>query len=165
MKRSILVLGAFALALALVMPADADAKTFRYSTSGDVIGMDPHINNEGPTNAMKGNIYEGLVHRLPDLKVVPSLATEWSQPAPTIWRFKLRQGVKFHDGTPFTADDVVFSFARINGEQSDMNTYVTTVKEVKKIDDFTVDFITKGPDPILHQNLTLFVIMSKAGSE
>jgi len=164
MNRWSLALGAFALALAGAS-ADVHAKTFRYSTSGDVIGMDPHINNEGPTNAMKGNIYEGLVHRKPDLSVNPSLATEWSQPEPTIWRFKLRQGVKFHDGSPFTADDVVFSFARINGEQSDMNTYVGTVKEVKKVDDHTVDFITKGPDPILHQNLTLFYIMSKSWSE
>jgi peptide/nickel transport system substrate-binding protein len=164
MKRSLLALGACALALFAAPPADAQ-KVFRYSTSGDVIGMDPHINNEGPTNTMKNNIYEGLVVRHPDLSVHPSLATEWSNPEPVIWRFKLRQGVKFHDGTPFTADDVVFSFARVNSEQSDMNTYVGTVKEVKKIDDFTVDFITKGPDPILHQNLTLFYIMSKSWTE
>jgi peptide/nickel transport system substrate-binding protein len=164
MKRSLLALGVYALALALA-PLAGEAKTFRYSTSGDFLGLDPHINNEGPTNSLKGNIYEGLVHRRPDLSVHPSLATEWSNPEPTIWRFKLRQGVKFHDGTPFTADDVLFSFARINSEQSDMNTYVATVKEVKKVDDYTVDFITKGPDPILHQNLTLFYIMSKSWTE
>ena len=164
MRRFSIALGLAALAL-VCAPADADAKTFRYSTSGDVIGMDPHINNEGPTNSMKGNIYEGLVHRTPDLKVHPSLATEWSNPNPTTWRFKLRQGVKFHDGTPFTADDVVFSYKRVTHEQSEMNTYVATVAEVKKVDDFTVDFVTKGPDPILHQNLTLFYVMSKAWTE
>ncbi|MGE0723657.1 MAG: ABC transporter substrate-binding protein [Alphaproteobacteria bacterium] len=154
-----------AAAAVVALAASSDAKTFRFSTSGDVIGMDPHINNEGPTNAMKDNIYEGLVLRGPDLKVSPGLATSWTQVNPTTLRFNLRQGVKFHDGTPFTADDVVFSFSRIRGDQSDMKTYVTGVKEVRKVDANTIEFVTEAPDPVLIQNLGLFHIMSKSWSE
>ena len=83
------------------------------------------------------------------MKLEPGLATEWTQTDPTIWRFKLRQGVKFHDGTPFTADDVVFSFDRATHPGSNIASPLATVKEVKKIDDFTVDFDHRraGPDP------------------
>ena len=162
MKSRFTLVAAIALA-ALASPAAA--KTFKYSTTGDVIGMDPHINNEGPTNAMKDHMYEGLVTRHWDLTVRPALATEWTQVNPTTTRFKLRQGVTFHDGSPFTADDVVFSFDRIRGEQSDMKTYVTGVKEARKVDDLTVELVTEAPDPVLIQNLTLFHIMSKSWAQ
>ncbi|MCC7271565.1 MAG: ABC transporter substrate-binding protein [Alphaproteobacteria bacterium] len=154
-----------ALALAFAAYGAADAKTFRFSTSGDINGLDPHLNNEGPTNAMKNNIYEALIFRDPDLKLRPSLATEWNQTSPTTWRFKLRQGVKFHDGTPFTADDVVFSVKRNNHDQSDLRTYSASVVEVKKIDALTVDLVTRVPDPILPQNIPAVFIMSQAWSE
>ncbi|MGE0717630.1 MAG: ABC transporter substrate-binding protein [Alphaproteobacteria bacterium] len=154
-----------AIAVALAAYGVAEAKTFRYSTSGDINGLDPHLNNEGPTNAMKNNFYETLIYRNPELKLVPALATDWSQTGPTTWRFKLRQGVKFHDGTPFTADDVVFSIARNNHAQSDLRTYSASVVEVKKIDDFTVELVTRVPDPVLPQNIPAVFIMSKAWSE
>jgi len=141
------------------------ANTFKYSTSGDIMTIDPHSQNEGPNNAMKNNIFECLVHRDYNLQVEPSLATRWEVINPTTWRFYLRKGVKFHEGEPFTADDVVFSFKRNIHTESDMNTYLATVKEVKKIDDYTVDYITKGPDPILIQNLTAHFIMSKSWCE
>ena len=156
-----LATAALAVFLLAALAQPTLAKKFRYSTSGDLLTMDPHSQNEGPTNAMKSNIYEALVLRSWDLSIKPSLATSWSQPNTTTWRFKLRKGVKFHDGTPFTADDVVFSFARITHKNSGMNTYVATVKEVKKRDKYTVDFITKGPDPVLVGNLTLVFIMSE----
>ena len=154
-----------AVGMALVASAAADAKVFRFSTSGDINGLDPHLNNEGPTNAMKNNLYEALIFRDHELKLRPSLATEWKQTAPTVWRITLRQGVKFHDGTPFTADDVVFSIKRNNHEQSGMRTYSASIVDVKKIDDHTVELITKAPDPILDQNLPAVFIMSKAWAE
>jgi peptide/nickel transport system substrate-binding protein len=162
--RHVAGFGVFAAAL-LAAAGGVAAKEFRFSTSGDILTMDPHSQNEGPTNAMKSNIYEGLVERKWDLSVQPALATAWSQPNPTTWRFTLRQGVKFHDGSPFTADDVVFSFKRNTHKNSDMKNYLSTVEDVRKVDDFTVDYITKGPDPILVQNLTLHFIMSKAWTE
>ncbi|BBK29816.1 peptide/nickel transport system substrate-binding protein [Stella humosa] len=162
MKRWIL---STAVVLALAAHGAADAKTFRFSMPGDINGLDPHLNNESPTNAMKNNLYETLIFRDYELKLHPSLATEWQQTAPTVWRFKLRPGVKFHDGTPFTADDVVFSVARNNHAQSDLATYSSTIAEVKKIDDLTVDIVTNGPDPVLLQNLPAVFIMSKTWSE
>lgn len=151
--------------IGLICFQPALAKTFKYSTSGDVMTIDPHSQNEGPNNAMKNNIYECLVHRNYNLEVEPSLAVKWEAINPTTWRFYLRKGVKFHEGEPFTADDVVFSFNRNKHANSPLNTYVATVKEVKKVDDYTVDYITNGPDPILTQNLTLHFIMSKSWCE
>jgi len=162
--ESYLLMGVAGLAVAALGVA-AEAKTFRYSTSGDLMTMDPHWRNEGPTNAMKANIYDGLVNRTATLEVEPGLAVSWSQPEPTVWRFKLRTGVKFHDGTPFTADDVVFSLQRQMNKTTDMATYLGTVKEVKKVDEETVDVVTHGPDPILLQNLTLVFVMSKKWAE
>ncbi len=155
-----------ATALAVAMAAlPAHAKVLRYSTNADLLGLDPAINNEGPTNAMKTNLYEGLLSRNFDLSLSPALATEYSQVSPEVWRFKLRQGVKFHDGTPFVAEDVGFSVGRYNAEQSDMKGYTATIKEVKVVDPQTIDIVTNGPDPILPQQLPLFFIMSKSWAE
>src|SRR5207245_9032052 len=81
------------------------------------------------------------------------------------WRFSVRKGGQFHDGSPFTADDVVFSFGRIRQPQGTMQIYVAGVSEVKKIDDYTVDFILAGPHPILLRNIIDFRIMSKVWAE
>jgi peptide/nickel transport system substrate-binding protein len=98
------------LASVLLATAPAvDAATFCYASSGDVLTLDPHSGNESLTHAMKDSIYEGLVHRKWDLSIEPALAVSWTQTDARTWRFHLRHGVTFHDGTPFTADDVVFS--------------------------------------------------------
>ena len=93
MRRRLLMAVATAawVATGLTLAGAADAKTFRFSTSGDVNGLDPHLNNETPTNAMKHNLYEALVYRNDKLQVEPALATEWSQTSPTTWRFRLRR--------------------------------------------------------------------------
>ena len=152
MRRRLLTAAAVA-ALALGAAGPAGAKTFRFSTSGDVNGLDPHLNNETPTNAMKNNLYEGLVHRNHKLEIEPALASEWTQAGPTTWRFKLRQGVTFHDGTPFTAADVIFSIARAGTASSAMRIFTQTIKEVRRVDDHTIEIETKVPDPILLSSL------------
>ena len=81
----------------------------RIANQGDALSMDPHSLNESLQLSVTGNVYEGLVGRNKDLSLAPGLATSWKQTSPTVWRFELRKGVQFHDGTPFTADDVVFS--------------------------------------------------------
>src|SRR5436305_1922531 len=95
-----------ALALAAVA---ADAQTLRWASQGDPQTMDPHSQNESMTNMMNGQVYERLTNRDRQLNIVPGLATSWEQTGPLTWRFKLRPNVKFHDGSPFTADDVVYT--------------------------------------------------------
>ncbi|MEY4125574.1 MAG: Heme-binding protein precursor [Pseudomonadota bacterium] len=106
--------------------------------------------------------YEGLVRYDKNYKVEPSLATSWSNVNPTTVRFNLRKNVKFHDGSNFTADDVVFSFDRIRQPQGTMAIYVAGVKEMKKVDDHTLDVILDKPNPTMMNNFTTFLIMSKS---
>lgn len=143
----------------------ASAQTVRIANQGDALSMDPHSLNESLQLSVTGNVYEGLVGRNKDLSLAPGLATSWRQTSPTVWRFELRKGVLFHDGTPFTADDVLFSLARTQVEGSDMKSYTNDFKEVRKVNDFTVDVETKTAFPILPDVLTLVYIMSKKWSE
>jgi peptide/nickel transport system substrate-binding protein len=153
------------LALALCLAPTAGAATFTYANQGDTLSMDPHMLNESLLLNFTGNVYESLVGRGRKLELEPELATSWKRTAPTVWRFNLRKGVKFHDGTPFAADDVLFSFERARGEGSDMKTYVGQIKEVRKVDSHTVDIVTTEPFPILPDVLSLWRIMSKSWCE
>ncbi len=146
-------------------PSPAVAKTFRLADQGDVLSMDPYMVNETLTLNFTGNVYEGLTGRGKNLDLVPELATDWKQTSPTTWRFNLRKGVTFHDGTPFTADDVVFSLKRAQGEGSDMKSYVGSIKEIRKIDDHTIDIVTNAPFPILPDVIGLWRIMSASWCE
>jgi len=150
------------LVAAALMVSTAPAATLRWSSQGDVTTMDPHANNEGFTNGFLDQIYETLVTRGKTLAIEPSLATSWERIDPTTTRFKLRPNVKFHDGTPFSADDVVFSFQRALADTSNYKTYLAGVKEARKVDDLTVDVITEGPAPVLLPQLTEVRIMSRA---
>jgi peptide/nickel transport system substrate-binding protein len=127
--------------------------------------MDPHSLNESLQISVDENVYEPLVTRGRDYKLAPALATSWKQTSPTVWHFDLRKGVQFHDGTPFTADDVIFSYERAKGEGSDMKTYVGPIKEIKKINDHSIDIVTNAPFPILPELFTHFDIMSKKWCE
>ena len=154
--RSTLLIASLALATAI------QAATLRFSSQGDITTMDPHSNNEAFTTSFLDNIYEALVFRGKDMKVEPGLAVSWTRVNPTTMRFKLRPNVKFHDGTPFTAEDVVFTVQRALSDTSNFKPYLTGVKEARKIDDLTVDVITDGPAPVLIPQLTRIQIMSKA---
>lgn len=154
-----------AVVVAASLAAPAGAQTLRWAAQNDILTMDPHSQNHATTNAILQHAYEGLVRYGPTYQVEPALATKWTFVTPTQVRFELRKGVKFHDGTPFTADDVVFSYGRIKQPQGTMAIYVTGVSDVKKIDDHTVDLILSGPNPVLLRNLTSFFIMSKGWAE
>src|SRR4249920_1251901 len=117
--RNASVLAVLTIALALGAAA-ADAKTLRWAGRGDMNTTDPHSQNENLTNNINSLVYDTLVQRDKDLKIEPALAVSWQQVNPTTWRFKLRPGVKFHDGTPFTADDVVFSIERARSDSSQL---------------------------------------------
>ena len=165
MKFTPTLSAALASALLMTTAGLTQAQTVRIGNQGDALSMDPHSLNESLQLSVTGNVYEPLVSRDKDLKLVPALATSWIQVSPTVWRFELRKGVKFHDGTPFTADDVVFSLARGSGEGSDMKSYTNEIQQVRKLNDFAVEIETKAPFPILPDVLSFFYIMSKDWSE
>src|SRR4026209_3032440 len=99
---------AAALILAALCAAPAQAVTLRWAAQNDILTMDPHSQNHTTTIAILGHAYEALVRYTKDFQLEPSLASSWQQVSPTQWRFNLRKGVKYHDGSPFTADDVIF---------------------------------------------------------
>jgi peptide/nickel transport system substrate-binding protein len=139
----------------------AHAATFRFANQGDALSLDPHSLNESLQLSLLHNVYEPLVTFDKKLQPAPALASSWKSTSPTTWRFNLRKGVMFHDGTPFTADDVIFSYERAKGDGSDVKTYVGSIKEIKKIDDLTIDIVTTAPNPILPNVLARWYIMSK----
>jgi peptide/nickel transport system substrate-binding protein len=160
------ILQAATLATALTLAASPSgplqAATLRVASQGDVLSMDPHSLAEAVQLSFMGNIHEGLVIRDRAMKVVPGLATSWKLSSPTVWRFELRRGVTFHDGAPFTADDVVFSINRARGDGSDMKSNVSSVKEVRKVGDWAVEIETTTPNPILPDLLVTIYMMNKA---
>jgi peptide/nickel transport system substrate-binding protein len=156
---------ALLVAAACVVPAIVDAKPFRFAVSGDANTLDPHSQNAGNVTLVLRQIYEPLVLRGKQLEKIPGLATAWQNVEPTRWRFTLRQGVKFHDGADLDADDVVFSIKRALAPTSNYLIYVDTIADAVKVDRFTVDIVTKVPDPILVDKLTEVRIMDKDWSE
>ena len=150
-----------AIGIAFLSIHSASAVELKWAAQNDILTLDPHAQNHATTNNMVSHAYEPLVRFDKNYKVEPALATSWQSTSPTTVRFNLRKNVKFHDGTPFTADDVLFSFDRIRQPQGTMQIYVGGVKEIKKIDDYTVDVISDKPNPTLLNNFTTFLIMSK----
>ena len=148
-------------------PTAAGAETLRWARVGDALTLDPHSANEGPTSTLLHHIYETLVRRDTDGSLQPRLATEWMihPDDPTVWVFKLREGVKFHDGSDFTAEDVVASVDRVTSETSDFKGLHTAVEGAEAVDDYTVHIKLSGPSPLYVQNLTNFFIMDKGWIE
>jgi len=161
LKSILLALG---LTLALTT-GQASAVTFKFAFQGDLKSLDPYSLNETFTHGVLGNVYEGLTKRDKDLKIIPGLAERWEVVEPTRWRFYLRKGVKFHNGEDFTADDVVFSADRARAPASDVKTRLPADVKVVKVDDYTVDFVLSGPNPILNYEWDTWYIMSKKWAE
>ncbi len=159
------ILPSLMLAALLAVAFPGHAQTIRIASQADVLSMDPHSLNESLQLSTTGNVYESLISHAKDLSLAPALATAWKQQSPTVWKFDLRKDVTFQDGTPFTADDVLFSFERAQRDGSDMRTYTSTVKQVRKIDDHTVEIETLAPFPLLPDALTQVAMMSRTWCE
>jgi peptide/nickel transport system substrate-binding protein len=164
-RRRAFARAAAAAVLACAAVAAAQAQTLRWSTAGDPLTLDPYAQNESLTNAINGQVYEFLVGLDRKLGLVPQLATSWKQDGPLKWTFKLRPGVKFHDGRAFTADDVVFSVNRARQPTSQIQVYANALGEARKVDDLTVEFILPQVEPIFLQKLNTIYIMSKGWCE
>ncbi len=127
--------------------------------SGDVSHLDPHMSSHVFEITVTLNLYDNLTSRHPDGRLYPGLATEWKLLNPTTWQFRLRPGVKFHNGDPLTSADVKFSIERTydpNVKGSMVRTVFTSVDRVETPDDLTVNIITKRPDPLLPARLAFY---------
>lgn len=154
------------LASTAIGVAIGDARPIKWARSGDALTLDPHAQNEAPTINLARQIYEPLVERDRSGKLLPALAVSWSITSdPTVWEFKLRPGVKFHNGNAFDADDVVFSFDRARQPTSDFKGYLTSIESMTKVDAHTVHIKTQGANPILVQSFTNIFIMDKEWAE
>ena len=142
--------------------SSAVAATLRFASGFDPQSLDPHALALQYQTRVVSQIYESLVFRDRNFAIEPALATSWQQLEPTRWRFKLRQNVKFHDGAPFTADDVVFSIQRALHKLSQRSFQLRGIQEVRKVDDLTVDFVLAAPDAVLPQKLIYVGMMNRA---
>jgi peptide/nickel transport system substrate-binding protein len=160
-----ILLAATTITIVAFAMSPASSQTLRYANQGNLNSLDPYTLNETTTHAHIGQVYEALITRDKDLKIIPALAESWEMPEPTRWRFHLRKGVKFQNGDPFTADDVVFSAERVRAKGSNLQTYVPSDAKVIKVDDNTVDFILTAPNPILNSQWATWYIMDKKWCE
>ena len=127
--------------------------------------IDPHFHNLGPNNAMARHIFDRLILQNELQQLKPGLAVSWAPIDDLTWEFKLREGVKFHDGSDFTADDVVCTWERapnVPNSPSSFATY-TKGKTVEKIDDYTVHFKSEAPYPLMANDVSTVTIVSNEG--
>ena len=150
---------------ALILASTADARTVRWSASGDPNTMDPHSQNVGTVTMVLQQIYDPLIARGRTLGLEPGLATAWTQVEPNRWRFTLRPGVRFHEGEAFTSDDVVFSITRAQAPTSNYGIFVDTILRAEAVDAMTVDIVTRAVDPILPNKIASVFMMSRSWSE
>ncbi|MGH7041429.1 MAG: ABC transporter substrate-binding protein, partial [Acetobacteraceae bacterium] len=163
MRLGHIAMAAFVLAAAGAVRTEA--ATFKWANNGDVTSMDPDTLDETVQLSFLGNIYEPLMNFDKHMKISPVLATSWKMTSPTTWVIHLRPNVKWADGSPFTADDVVFSAKRIEAPSSQLKNVLSEVTKATKVGPLTVEFTTRRPDPILPFEMTNFYIMSKAWCE
>jgi len=157
---------ATAVAAGLMAGTAAEAKPFRWASAGEISTWDIHSQNNALQNGIHAAVYEALVYyNSRTFKVEPMLATAWQQLTPNQVRFTLRQGVKFHDGSAMTADDVVYSLQRAMAKTSNFTPYVQGFERIVKVNANTVDIFTQGPNPVLLNQMTELRIMSKAWAE
>jgi peptide/nickel transport system substrate-binding protein len=152
---------ALSIACLLAPAAPAGAKTLRFASAFDPQSLDPHALALLYQSRVVTQIYEGLVNRSRDFQLEPSLAVSWQMVNPTTWRFKLREGVRFHDGTPFTADDAVFSIERALARTSQRANQMRGITGARQIDATTIEILTSAPDAVLPEKLWLVAMMSR----
>ncbi len=163
MKRSLFAIRA--MLCGLLLASAAHAQSLRIATAFDPQSMDPHALALQYHSRVIFQIYEFLINRDEQFKLEPALAVSWEMTNPTTWRFKLRPGVTFHDGTPFTADDAVFSIQRAINAPSQRAFQLKGVTAAAKVDNLTIDLKLEAPDAVLPEKLQFIAMMSKAWCE
>jgi len=155
-----------AIAAALALPAKAQDLTI--AVGGAFTSMDPHFFDLSPNHALTWHVFDRLVHPDADQRPSPGLATNWRPINERTWEFKLREGVTFHDGTPFTADDVVFTFARapnVPNSPTSMGQYIRPVTRLEVVDAHTIRLHTAEPVPLIPQMMSSFSVIGRKQGE
>lgn len=152
---------------AMLTAAGVSAQEIRIGIAQEPSSIDPHYHNLGPNNGFLSHVYERLIMQDSKQRLTPSLAVSWKPISETVWEFKLRKGVKWHDGTPFTADDVVFTGTRALNVPNSPSSFATYLKgkTFKKIDDHTVHISTEKPYPLMATEMSTIMIVSKKAVE
>jgi hypothetical protein len=132
------------IAASTLTAAVAEAKTLRWASQGDILTFDPHSQNEGLNNSANSYVYEPLINYNEKFELEPALAVNWKQETTLIWRFNLRKGVKWHDGSPFTAADVVFSIDRALAPSSNFKAYTFSIQRAVAVDDHHAAFVPRA---------------------
>ncbi len=163
MTRFAAPIGAAAVILAAAAAGTASAEELTIGLAAEPSAMDPHYHNLGPNNAMREHIFEGLVNQDAQQLLEPALAESWRPLDDSTWEFKLRQGVKFHDGTDFDAQDVMFTVCRVplvKDSPSSLSIYTKGVAGMEAPDPHTLIIKTDGPYPLLATELSRVGIIS-----
>ena len=151
-----------AMALALVGAVPAAAKELKVGLGNEPSAIDPHYHNLGPNSAVASSIFDALINQDEKQRLMPGLATSWKPLDDTTWEFKLRKGVKYHDGSDFNADDVLASFERVPNVPNSPSSFATFTKgkTFTKVDDFTIHVKTAAPHPLTPNDLSQIWIVS-----
>jgi peptide/nickel transport system substrate-binding protein len=162
LRNLALGLAAFAFAACL------SAADLAIGLATDVTALDPHYHNVTPNNNVAAHIFGFLVERNEKSQLEPSLATAWKTVDPLTWEFKLRRGVKFHDGSEFTAADVVASIERVPtvpNSPSPFTAFTKQIREMIVVDPYTIRFRTATPYPLMPSDMTQVAIIAKAAAK
>jgi peptide/nickel transport system substrate-binding protein len=153
---------------ALAPPAPTAAQELRIGLAAPPTSLDPHFHNNGVNNSQARHVFDALTLQDANQQIGPGLAESWRLIDETTWEFRLRRGVTFHDGTPFTADDVAFSFERapnVPNSPSSFGTFTKQIKRVEVVDANTVRMHTDGPSPLLAIDVSNVAILSRRHGE
>jgi len=144
------------------------AAELRIGLAADVTSLDPHFLNVAPNNSAASHVFDALVHVDADARLVPGLALSWRTIDPTTWEFKLRKGVKFHDGSDFSADDVIYSLERpatLTASPGPFTGFVKPITAKKIVDPWTIQLKTAAPYAMLPYDLnSIFIVSKKAAT-
>ncbi len=153
-----------ALAMSLVFAGGVNAETLKIGLKSEPSSMDPHYHNLTPNNMMALYVFDRLILQDEKQNLKPGLAVSWNNIDDLTWEFKLRKGVKWHDGSDFSADDIAFTIERapnVPNSPSSVARYIKQIKSVEIIDPLTIRFKTAKPFPLMPTYMSTFGIVSK----
>jgi peptide/nickel transport system substrate-binding protein len=171
MKKATLKAFALAAALAVGTPqavfAQAPAQTLIVGVGGNISSLDPHFHNLGPNNNIAQYFFDRLVHFDAQQRPIPGLAESWHSIDDNTWEFKLRRGVKFHDGSDFDAEDVLATFKRVPWVPNSPSSFTAMVRgiETTVVDPYTLRFRTAAPRPLLPVDMAVVNIVNRKSVE